>query len=897
MVRFPRRASSLLIVVFLAFPAATTGRGSADSSVSAGQALSGLPDLLKAGKDAVLTGRPNDALSIFKQALTLAETAGDESSLAQALEGYGWGEWATGRYTEALLTRTRALELFTKLDDAPRQARLRRALGETYFSLSRYEEALAQYQLALEANGRAPVPLEHGLILANMGSALRSLGRLAEAHHVLEKAEAVLRPTGDHGAISQVLTFLGIVSRATGAYDKALQYYAEAIVERRAANDRRGEAQVLGNLANVHLDIGEYDRAIELNGQSLAIATEVGYTAQVGFAHGNTGAAQSHLGLSREALASYDKALAVWRQIGRRAQLGWTLHNAGILRLYQTGEVARALQHLEESLQIAQEVRDPELESYALRGLANLAVVRKDYALAMDRFARALPLAQGTSPQVEYLVLLDRAEALRLQGKSEEAVADLQAAVVIVNDLRANVGSDQSKIAFMDSVQEVFYALADILFDLGRVEEALEIAEASRARAFADLLMQREVRGRAPVPPSVAALRSAVAHSAGKRLESARAGNDSLATALERVRAESPQLASAVSAESPRVADMRRVSARLDATVVEYLVTTRRVTAWVVSPSGTIRSVALPIRAQDLKSLGDVRSSIEGTYRLADSEQTRRQLRSLYKALIRPIAKWLPSSADRRVVIVPHGPLALVPFAALEDGAGVPLIERHTLLYVPSLGVSPYLSRVRSDNAEDALIVADPPAPAATKLPRLPASRQEAQRIAAHLSGLNALILSGPAATEAAVKRKSAAARILHFATHGLVSETAPLTSSVVLAAGDGEDGFLRVDEVLWMNLETDLVVLSGCSTGAGKLSGDGILGLTRAFLFAGTPSLIVTQWDIADDPTMVLMDRFYAELGKGEDKARALRQAQLATRKRFPHPAYWASFILIGEP
>jgi len=157
--------------------------------------------------------------------------------------------------------------------------------------------------------------------------------------------------------------------------------------------------------------------------------------------------------------------------------------------------------------------------------------------------------------------------------------------------------------------------------------------------------------------------------------------------------------------------------------------------------------------------------------------------------------------------------------------------------------------------------------------------------------------ITGDAASEAAVKKKSGTARILHFATHGLVSETAPLTSSLVLAPGQGEDGLLRVDEVLWMNLRPDLVVLSGCSTGAGKLSGDGILGLTRAFLFAGTPSLIVTQWDVADDPTMVLMDRFYAELRKGADKARALRRAQLATRERFPHPAYWASFILIGEP
>jgi CHAT domain-containing protein len=352
-----------------------------------------------------------------------------------------------------------------------------------------------------------------------------------------------------------------------------------------------------------------------------------------------------------------------------------------------------------------------------------------------------------------------------------------------------------------------------------------------------------------------------------------------------------------VTAESPRVEEIRQIASRLDATIVEYLVTERRATAWVVTPSGGVLGVILPASPIEIAKLSDVRAQIEGTYRLSDSEDTHRALKALHRSLIAPVAKWLPTSPGHRIIIVPHGPLALVPFAALEDSRGAPLIERHTLSYVPSLSVSSFLARDDRADGTGALIVADPPPPRATKLPRLPASVQEGRRIATHLSELKPTLLSGPAATEAAVKQRSRSARLLHFATHGLVSETAPLTSSLVLAPGEGDDGFLRVDEVLWLDLNADLVVLSGCSTGAGKLSGDGILGLSRAFLFAGTPSLVVTQWDIADDPTMVLMDRFYAELQKGADKAQALRRAQLATRARFAHPAYWASFVLIGEP
>ena len=855
-----------------------------------------LQELLKSGQQAIVTGRPKDALAIFGQALALAERGSDEGDLARALEGFGWGQWATGAYAEALKTRTRALDLFVKLGDAEREAALRRGLGETHFSMGRFDAALEQYRLGLDADSRAPSAFNRGLILANMGSAYRSLGRFADAERVLDEAYPLVRSTGDRGAIAQVQMFRGMVARAAGAYDKALEYYADSIVERRATNDRRGEAQVLGNLANVHLDIGEYERAIELNAQSLAIATEVGYRAQVGFAHLNTGAALSNLKRAPEALDSYEKSLVIWREIGRRAQLGWSLHNAGILRLFDTKDYVRAQAELEEALQISREVRSPELESYVLRGLANLDLAKGEVARALERFDAALALARDSGPELEYLVLMDRAEALRQAKRPQPAVADLREAAAIVNDLRANVGSDQSRIAFMDSVQDVFHSLADLLFDLGRHEEALEIAEASRARAFADLLMQRQVHGRAPVPAAVAELRAAVAAAANVRSAPAK-GPDAVETVLARIRADQPQLASAVTARSPQADDIRRAAARLDATIVEYLVTGRRVTAWVIQPSGAIHAAALPIATRELAALGGVRTHIEGTYRLADGAETRRQLRALHRAVVAPLAKWLPRSPDKLVVIVPHGPLALVPFAALEDGTGAPLIDRHTLAYVPSLAVSSFLARPGGARGTDALIVADPPPPAAARLPRLPASREEGQRVAKHLQQMNATVLAGDAATESVVKKRSASARILHFATHGVVSESAPLTSSLLLAPGNGEDGFLRVDEVLWLDLQADLVVLSGCSTGSGKLSGDGILGLSRAFLFAGTPSLVVTQWDIADAPTMVLMDRFYAALRRGGSKARALREAQLATRAEFPHPAYWASFLLIGEP
>jgi CHAT domain-containing protein len=137
----------------------------------------------------------------------------------------------------------------------------------------------------------------------------------------------------------------------------------------------------------------------------------------------------------------------------------------------------------------------------------------------------------------------------------------------------------------------------------------------------------------------------------------------------------------------------------------------------------------------------------------------------------------------------------------------------------------------------------------------------------------------------------------VHFAVHGLIRDDRPWESALVLATGDGEDGWLKVPEIFGLELRADLVTLSGCSTGLGQLSGDGFVGLSRALIYAGTPSVAVSLWDVSDLSTAYLMDRFYAGLFAGHGKARSLRDAQLASLERYPHPALWAAFTLLGEP
>ncbi len=280
------------------------------------------------------------------------------------------------------------------------------------------------------------------------------------------------------------------------------------------------------------------------------------------------------------------------------------------------------------------------------------------------------------------------------------------------------------------------------------------------------------------------------------------------------------------------------------------------------------------------------------------------QLQRLHQILIEPIADLLPDAPNHHVTFVPQGPLFLVPFAALQDKDGKYLLEKHTILTAPSIqvmGLTRKGSGVRSEkmSPESALIVGNPvmpevvfePGEPARPLAPLPGAEQEAKAIAAFLK---APALIGSQATKAAVLQQMPKARLIHLATHGLFDEMRGIGSSIALAPQQ-DNGLLTADEILTMKLQAELVVLSACDTGRGRITGDGVIGLSRSILSAGVPSVIVSLWSIPDSPTASLMTEFYRQWQNNPDKAQALRQAMLITKQQHPNPIAWAGFTLIG--
>jgi CHAT domain-containing protein len=310
------------------------------------------------------------------------------------------------------------------------------------------------------------------------------------------------------------------------------------------------------------------------------------------------------------------------------------------------------------------------------------------------------------------------------------------------------------------------------------------------------------------------------------------------------------------------------------------------------------------------------RAEIEVAYNrgasLPDKESQISRLRRLYDILVEPIAEFLPKDPNHRIIFIPQDEILLVPFSALLNSSGKSLIENYTILTAPSIQLSELIWRRESKkvnqlpiSGSSALVVGNPEMPKVPTedkyitLPELPGTEQEAREIA-NIFGTEALV--GKRASKTEMVKKMSTARLIHLATHGLEGDFngSGFSGAIALAPdenGQANDGLLTADEISDLSLNADLVVLSACNTGKGNITREGVLGLSRSFIFAGVPSVIVSLWKVPDESTAFLMAEFYKNWKERKlDKAQALRQAMLTTRDKYPQPLDWAAFTLIGE-
>ncbi len=480
-------------------------------------------------------------------------------------------------------------------------------------------------------------------------------------------------------------------------------------------------------------------------------------------------------------------------------------------------------------------------------------------------------------------------------GKLDEAFAAARRATALVEGVRGELQDPGLRASLLDQRQSVYQSAVRLALRLDRTDEAFELAERSRARAFLDLLGNQAVLGKARTRGLAeeerrlrTRLADAAALGAEDDTEAVPAPSEAAAREyrafLERVRRASGEAAALMSVEPVTLAEIQRLLPP-GTTLLEYLVGEHDVVVWIVERASVqVRRISVA-RAALVTEVRELRAAIAEQAPIAEVE---RRAQALHERLLGPAR---PAIGGARLVIVPHDVLHYLPFAALRSPAGRWLADDFALSTVPSASVLKFLGDKGAAAPDRIAAFGNPDLGPALALRY---AEREARAVAERFPATTT-VLTRTDATEARAKRLGGEVGLLHFAVHGELSEQDPMGSALLLVPGDGEDGRLQVRELFGMDIAARLVVLSACETGLGKLSrGDELVGLQRAFLYAGTPAVVTTLWKVDDRASYLLMRGFYEHLAT-EGPAQALRAAQRALMVDFPHPFAWAAFGLTG--
>ena len=484
-----------------------------------------------------------------------------------------------------------------------------------------------------------------------------------------------------------------------------------------------------------------------------------------------------------------------------------------------------------------------------------------------------------------FQLLYERGQIAVADGDRTEAGEYFRRAIDVLERQRSHLESEAYKLGFVGNRNDVYQDLVVLLVEEGDAVAAFDYAERAKARAMVDMLASRSQF--AADNPQAAALVGELDALERKSVEIVSLDADSQTTRAatldqkrQALQAAAPELASLVTVSPEQAA---AIQARLapDEVLLEYFGQGENLYAFTVTRN-EIRAVALP-RFPLASTVTNFRRSVQNVR--ADAYMVAGQ--RVYDRLIAPVADQL---SGKRLTIVPHGPLHYVPFAALHDGSGF-LIDRYNLRILPSASVMRFLNKDTTPTEE--LLAFGNPDLGDPSLD-LPGAENETRAI--DKGWAQSRILLRQYASESSFKKFAPAFRYLHLASHGQFDPEAPLSSRLLLAPGEGEDGSLTVDELYGLRLNADLVTLSACDTGLGTVeTGDDVIGLTRGFLYAGAQSVVASLWPVSDEGTAYLMERFYRNL-RTMPKAQALRAAMIETRKEFPHPVYWSAFQLTGS-
>ena len=779
------------------------------------------------------------AIEYFKQFLSIAEEVGDRAGEGCAYGNLGLSYGSLCEFQQAIECHNQHLIIAKEVGN-------RACEGKAYCQLGGIYIHFDEYQRAIEYNNK-------GLIIA--------------------------KEVGDRAVQLQGYGNLSTIHLHFGEYQRALEDANKYIILCKEIGDRAEQGQGYGHLGSIYLDLGENQRAIEYINKHLNIAKEVGDREGEGRAYYNLGSVYHHLEDFQRAMECKKKRLSIAKEVGDRRGQG--LAYLGIGDVHDSlGDVAGAMEYYKQSLSIAEEIGDKGRQGQAYCRLGECYRKLHEFKEAIECYKQHLSMAEEIGDRM--------AEACAHHGLGlsflcsdslNEALGHFRCCVKIYDTIRAgSISEDQLKISFRRQHQFAYTYLWQVLVMLDRNDEALYAAERGRAQALLDAL-------KVTYDLTSLSLRSIESEEEVKYLSM----NTAVSTVFFALELKKVNMWVLQKEGNPvfRNAEFEIGGAHEDSFALLLDTALKKMRAGV--------GIRCENRSMDQVSDDPTSATRDDDQTSKPSQETTDYLRPLYDAVIGPIEDLLDGD---ELIVVPDGPLSKAPWAALSETLRIRTVPSLTSLKLITDSPSGHHSK------SGALLVGDPCLEKVTNkwgnpiYEQLKHAKMEVEMIGKILESQP---LTGEDATKEAVLQRIASVALVHIAAHGRKE-----TGEIVLAPDPRwgsktptqEDYILKMSDIQAVKLRARLVVLSCCHSGQGEVSSEGVVGMARAFLFAGARSVLATLWGIDDEATMMFMKSFYQQLGSGESASVALQRAMKCLRDShdFSAPKYWAPFVLMGD-
>jgi CHAT domain-containing protein/tetratricopeptide (TPR) repeat protein len=889
-------------------------------------------------------GQAQLALNFYQQALPLWRAVGNSieerlyqrSGEASTLNNIGNVYLNVGQPQQALNYYQQALIIYRessnstreRLRQRSREAGILNSIGIVYNNLGQQQQALSFYQQALLIRREIGDSEGEAITLNNMGNVYADIGQLQQALNFYQQALPIRREAGNRSGEANILNNLGTVYTDIGQPQQALNYFQQALLIRREVGDQSGEAGTLNNIGTVYRNIEQPQQALSYYQQALPIIREVGDRNGEAKTLINIGNVYSKIGQPQQALNFYQQALPIRREVGDRAGEARTLSNIGSV-YSDIGQLQLALNFYQQSLPLFREVSDRSGEANTLYNLSSVQQTLNDRPTALQNIQSAISIVEDIRGQ-----LID-------PDSRTSYFATVQRYYKLQIDLLMELHQKNP--------------------DQGYAAQAFNVTERSKARTLLELLTESKADIRTGVDPQLLQqerdMQTQLTALDKRRIE---LGNNrevnkeaiaALDTQRETLQTQYRNLQSQIRTTSPKYAALKypqpltleQIQQQIldDNTVIlSYSIGKDKSYLWLVSKN-EMSSYQLPA-GKILEDLATKKVRPQLTNSRTSQNSFVSNTSELSNILLKPV---LEKTGNKRIVVIGDGALQYVPFGALPDPRAdnnqyQPLLVNNEIVYLPSASTLQTLrneTQNRPTPPKTLAILADPvftiddprvgsgsrSAPNPAELPlaaqnletaargarggwsRLPGTRRESDTILKLVPSDQSLSLFDfQANRENALSNQLSQYRFIHWATHGFANTQKPELSGIVMSLvdqnGAGSNGYLLLEDIFNLSFNADLVVLSACETGLGEVvQGEGLIGLTRGLMYAGTPRVVTSLWAVPDSQTADLMGKFYAKmLQQNLRPAEALRAAQLEmfNSRNWVAPYYWAAFTLQGE-